>query len=92
MRASRRGKEEARGQVSGQIQGNRFKQEIRVMTKVEAESYEKSAEEIEKAIDAYVNGRASLGGAAEIAGISYCDFREELRKRGLLSKRKIGLT
>jgi len=65
---------------------------MRIMTKVEAKNYEKNAKEVEKAIDAYVNGRASLGGAAEIAGISYCDFREELRKRGLLSKRKIGLT
>ena len=62
------------------------------MTKVEAKSYEEGAKEVEKAISAYVNGTASLGGAAEIAGISYCDFREELRKRGLLSKRKIDLT
>jgi predicted HTH domain antitoxin len=62
------------------------------MTKVEAKSHEKNVREVEEAIDAYVNGRASLGGAAEIAGIFYCDFREELRKRGLLSKRKIGLT
>jgi predicted HTH domain antitoxin len=62
------------------------------MTKVEAKSHEKSVGEVEEAVDAYVNGRASLGGAAEIAGIPYCDFREELRKRGLLSKRKIGLT
>lgn len=62
------------------------------MTRVEAKSYEKSVREVEEAVDAYVNGRASLGGAAEIAGIPYCDFREELRKRGLLSKRKIGLT
>lgn len=62
------------------------------MTKVGSKSYEKSASELEEAVDAYVNGRASLGGAAEIAGIPYCDFREELRKRRLLSKRKIGLT
>jgi len=62
------------------------------MTKVEAKSHEKNVREVEEAIDAYVNGRASLGGVAEIAGILYCDFREELRKRGLLSKRKIGLT
>ena len=62
------------------------------MTKVEAKSYGKGAKEVEKAIDAYVDGSASLGGAAEMAGTSYCDFREELRKRGLLSKRKIGVT
>ena len=62
------------------------------MTKVEAKSYGKGAKEIERAINPYVDGTASLGGAAEIAGISYCDFREEPRKRGLISKRKIGLT
>jgi len=62
------------------------------MTKVEVKIYEKGMGEMEKAIDAYVGGWASLGGAAEMAGLSYCDFREELRKRGLLSIRRIGLT
>jgi len=62
------------------------------MTKVEVKIYEKGTGEMEKAIEAYINGGASLGGAAEMAGLSYCDFREELRKRGLLSIRRIGLT
>jgi len=59
------------------------------MAKVETKGHEK---ELEEAIEEYIDGRSSIGGAAERAGMQYCDFREELRKRGLLSKRKIGLT
>jgi len=62
------------------------------MAKVETKGHEKGVKGVEEAIQKYINGRASLGGAAETAGMPYCDFREELRKRGLLSKRKIGLT
>ena len=62
------------------------------MAKVETKGHEKGVKEVEGAIEEYINGKASLGGAAETAGMPYCDFREELRKRGLLSKRKIGLT
>jgi len=35
------------------------------------------------AIDLYISGKISLGKAAEIAGISYDDFINELRKRGI---------
>ena len=52
----------------------------------------KGLKSLEEAISDYLRGRASLGGAAEEAGMSYCDFREELRRRGILSKRKAGLT
>lgn len=62
------------------------------MARVETEGCEKNVKKVEEAVNDYVNGKASLGGAAEKAGMSYCDFREELRKRGLLSKRRIGLT
>jgi len=62
------------------------------MAKAETKGCEKGVKEVEEAIKDYVNGKASLGGAAETAGMPYCDFREELRKRGLLSKRKIALT
>lgn len=62
------------------------------MAKVETKGYEKGVKKVEEAIKEYINGKASLGGAAKTAGMSYCDFREELRKRGVLSKRKIGLT
>lgn len=62
------------------------------MAKVETKGHEKRVKEVEEAIEEYINGKASIGGAAEMAGMPYCDFREELRKRGLLSKRKIGLT
>jgi len=62
------------------------------MARVKTKSYKKGVKEIEEAIMEYIDGKASLGGAAETAGMPYCDFREELRKRGLLSKRKIGLT
>ncbi len=47
---------------------------------------------IQSAIGAYVSGNALLGGAAEIAKTSYCDFREMIRLRGLLSARSVGLT
>ncbi|RLF91864.1 hypothetical protein DRN52_08745 [Thermococci archaeon] len=52
----------------------------------------KGLKSLEAAINDYLRGKASLGGAAEEAGMSYCDFREELRRRGILSKRKAGLT
>ena len=35
------------------------------------------------AIDLYISGKVSLGKAAEIAGIPYDDFIDELRKRGI---------
>jgi len=60
--------------------------------KVETKGFEKGVKEVEEAIEDYVNGKTSHGGAAETAGMPYRDFREELRKRGLLSKRKIALT
>jgi predicted HTH domain antitoxin len=45
----------------------------------------------EDAVKAYLSGEASLGGAAEMVGMSYCDFREALRSRELLSKGIIDL-
>jgi predicted HTH domain antitoxin len=45
----------------------------------------------EDAVKAYLGGEASLGGAAEMAGMSYCDFREALRSRGLLAKGIVAL-
>ena len=47
---------------------------------------------VQSAIGAYVSGKASLGGAAEIAKMSYYDFREMSRLRGLLPARSVGLT
>lgn len=38
---------------------------------------------VEKAIELYVRGKASLWGAAELAGLDYRSFAEELRKRGI---------
>ncbi len=38
---------------------------------------------LEKAIELYVNGKASLWGAAELAGLDYRSFEEELRRRNI---------
>ena len=35
------------------------------------------------ALDLYMSGKISLGKAAELAGISYDEFWDELRRRGL---------
>jgi len=61
------------------------------IAKAETKGFEKGVKEVEEAIEDHVNGKASLGGVAETAGMPYCDFREELRKQGLLSRRKIAL-
>jgi len=45
------------------------------------EGCEKGLKEVEEAIEDYVDRKASLGGAAETAGMPRCGFREELRER-----------
>jgi len=61
------------------------------MKEVDTRVLEATNKRFEDAVKAYLSGEASLGGAAEIADMSYCDFREALRRRGLLSKGIKGL-
>lgn len=63
--------------------------EIKLPVELAEELGLKSVKELESharlllAIDLYMSGKISLGRAAELAGLSYDEFWEALRKRGL---------
>ena len=63
--------------------------EIKLLAELAEELGLKGARELEDharlllAIDLYMSGKVSLGRAAELAGLSYDEFWEALRERGL---------